>query len=136
MQINFEPVFLRMIFLRTPAGLSHLTWAVNIEIFSSFSLYKVPSNERNRISYRLLNLKLFKEKNSEKLIILWDHMYMIPQCSKNLDEMKNLFVRCIILFLSKLVWKKNKFLPFFQLDIFWPGESNYFDLLLSYWLPW
>ena len=62
MQINFEPVFLRMIFLRRPAGLSHLTWAVNIEIFSSFSLYKVPSNERNRISYRLLNLKLFKKK--------------------------------------------------------------------------
>ena len=113
MEINFEPVFLRMIFLRTPAGLSHLTWAVNIEIFSSFSLYKVPSNERNRISYRLLNLKLFKEKNSEKLIILWDHMYMIPQCSKNLDEMKNLFVRCIILFLSKLVWKKKQVSTFF-----------------------
>ena len=76
------------------------------EIFSSFSLYKVPCNEQSKISNRLLNLKLFKKKNTEKPIILRACIWL-NTVQKIWMEWKIFFVDCIILFLTNLVWKKQ-----------------------------
>ena len=40
------------------------------------------------------------------------------------------FISLIAYYFLPNLCEKNKFLPFFKLDIFWPGESNYFVFCL------